>query len=127
MEQTNYRTERSNAVPAVITPTEAGSNYSVLIYQDGKLLDITDPETGEASTTYQYALKECASDNTKTISITPFSTNGRKSGSRIDICIISKLPDGTYYGETPYEFRLKTTDPGTAPSISSIYLEDDSE
>lgn len=105
--------------PAIITQTEAGIYYKVCVYQDGKILDIIDPDTGETGKYYQYELTENAPSNIKTISFMPNPTTEKKNGSKVEVHAIGMLPNGRSVNHNNVTFRLKTTAPGTQPHFSS--------
>ncbi|MBP0967012.1 MAG: hypothetical protein J5722_05215 [Oscillospiraceae bacterium] len=111
-----YANFRENVVPAVISPTEAGCNYRICIYQDDKLLDITDPETGKTLKSYAFSLTENMDENTKKITFTPLPTDDPE-GAKIVIHAIGMKPNDCYDNNSTYSFRVQTAAPGTEPYL----------
>ncbi len=111
-----YAEFEANVVPAVITQTELDCKYRICIYQDGELLDITDPETGKTLKSYTFSLTENMDENTKKITITPHPTDDPE-GAKIVIHAIGMNPFDSYANNSTCSFRVQTTAPGSEPHL----------
>ena len=111
-----YADFEANVVPAVITQTELDCNYRICIYQDGEMLDITDPETGKTLKSYTFSLTDNMNENIKKITFTPNPTDDPE-GAKIVIHAIGMNPFDSYANNSTCSFRVQTTAPGTAPQL----------
>lgn len=92
-----------------------GCHYYVVAQQGDEVLDITDPDTGEAVKAYKFTSMDDLNGSTHKIEITP---NYLEDGAEVKVMIIINDQNNEYCCNDSCMFRLYTAEPGSPCTYS---------